>query len=446
MAARRLRAMLPSVSSLLKNFRHLAVLLTLSALFVTTASAAPEAVLHNFTGNSAGSYPLYNLIWDRFGNLYGESNGDFSSEGNVFELSPDSNGGWTYTEIYGFGFDGRDGGAYPAGPLTMDDDGNLYGVTQDGGTNSTGTVYKLTKANGAWTITYLYNFGPQLGGDGFNPTGVVYYHGALFGTTPYGGKSQNQNGTLFAVRPNSDGSWSESILRNFGVSENDGQHPNGGLAFDSEGNIYGTTLWGGSRGGSNQGGTVFQLSRLSDGSWQEHILHSFTYRDGYEPGAATPIFDSRGDLYSTTTSGGSAGLGVVFELTPSGDKWTETVLHNFTGGEDGASPNGITFDSHGQLFGTTATGGGNGICLDQYHNYQNVYCGTVYKLTPSASGHWKESLLYGFPGGANGSVPVAGVVLDSGDNVYGVAGQGGSYGLGVAFRISNAAPLSAPGN
>ena len=427
--------MLPSVSSLLKNFRPLAILLTLSVLFATTAWAAQEAVLHNFTGNSAGSYPFSNLIWDRFGNLYGESYGDFSSEGNVFELSPDGNGGWTYTEIYGFGFDGLGGGAYPEGPLTMDDDGNLYGVTSFGGTNSTGTVYKLNKTDGTWTITYLYNFGPQLGGDGFNPNSVVYYHGALFGTTPYGGKGEGQSGTVFTVWPNSNGGWSESILHNFAVSNNDGQHPNGGLAFDSEGNIYGTTFFG----GSNQGGTVFQLSRLSDGSWQEHTLHSFTYRDGYQPGAATPVFDSQGNLYSTTAGGGSAGLGVVFELTPSGNKWTETILHNFTGGEDGASPNGITFDSHGHLFGTTTMGGGNGICLDQYHNYQNVYCGAVYKLTPSASGLWKESLLYGFPGGANGSVPVASVVLDSGDNVYGVASQGGAVGLGVAFRISNAA-------
>jgi uncharacterized repeat protein (TIGR03803 family) len=428
--------MLPSVSSLLKNFCALAILLTLSALFVTTASAAPESVLHNFTGNSAGAYPFSNLIFDRFGNLYGESNGDWSFEGNVFELSPDGNGGWSYTEIYEFVPDGR--GAFPDGPLTMDDDGNLYGVTLVGGTNNTGTVYKLTKTDGAWTITYLHNFGPQLSSDGFNPNGVVYFHGALFGTTPFGGK--NGSGTVFAVWPNSNGGWSESILHNFAVSKNDGQRPSGGLAFDSEGNIYGTT----ELGGSNQGGTVFQLSSLSDGSLHEHILHSFSSRDGYEPGAATPVFDSRGNLYSTTTGGGSAGLGVVFELTPSGDKWTETILHNFTGGEDGAVPNGVTFDSHGQLFGTTNLGGGNGFCWDQ--NEQNVYCGAVYKLTPSESGPWKESLLYGFSDGADGGVPAASVVLDSGDNVYGVASRGGPVGLGVAFRISHAAALSVPGN
>jgi len=333
--------MLLSASSLLKNFCPLAILLALSALFVTAASAGQETVLHNFTGNSAGAYPFSNLIFDRFGNLYGESTGDGTFEGNVFALSPDGHGGWTYTEIYEFVPDGR--GGFPDGPLTMDDDGNLYGVTLVGGTNNTGTVYKLTKADGAWTITYLYNFGPMLSSDGAYPNGVVYFRGALFGTTSIGGT--NESGTVFAVRPNSNGAWSESILHNFAISNDDGQRPSGGLAFDGHGNIYGTTMLG----GSNQGGTVFQLSHLPDGSWREHILHSFTSRDGYEPGAATPVFDSQGNLYSTTTGGGSAGLGVVFELTLSGDKWTEKILHNFTGGEDGAYPNGVTFDSHGRF-------------------------------------------------------------------------------------------------
>jgi uncharacterized repeat protein (TIGR03803 family) len=414
--------MLLSASSSLKQVCVLAF--TFSILLVSPASAATETVVYEFTGNSAGT-PYSNLISDRLGNLYGETGGDGISFGNVYELSSDDAGGWNYTQIYEFPSGGF--GALPAGPLTMDDKGNLYGVTSAGGTNNTGTAYELSQSNGTWSITYLYSFGPMLSPDGWNPNGVTYFRGTLFGTTTYGGK--NQNGTVFAVWPNSEGGWSESILHNFAVSSNDGQYPIGGVALDSKGNIYGTTMLG----GAHQGGIVFELSRASNGSWHEDILHSFISLDGYEPGAAAPVLDAEGNLYSTTMGGGTGGGGVVFELTPSGDKWTEKILYNFTGGEDGASPNaGVTFDSHGRLFGTTPWGGGNGYCWGE--NDENLYCGTVFALIPSESGRWKESILYRFFNGSDGGVPYAGVVVDRQDNVYGVASQA-SNALGVAFEI-----------
>jgi uncharacterized repeat protein (TIGR03803 family) len=422
--------MLPSASPFLEKFCSLALAVAGSILFVSPASALTETVLHNFTGNSAGAYPFSGLIADGHGNLYGESYGDWSFEGNVYELSPDGIGGWNYTQIYEFGFDGI--GAYPSGPLAMDDEGNLYGVTSAGGTNNTGTVYKLSQSYGSWSITYLYSFGPMLSADGWSPNGVTYFRGALFGTTLYDGT--NGSGTVFVVWPNQDGGWSESILHNFAVNENDGQRPTGGVVLDSKGNIYGTTMLG----GSHQGGTVFEVSRGANGGWHEQILHSFVSLDGYEPGAATPIFDSQGNLYSTTMGGGTGGGGVVFRLTPSGDNWKEEVLYNFTGGEDGASPDaGVTFDSHGRLFGTTPVGGGKGYCWTE--NDQNLYCGTVYMLSPSESGPWKESILHRFSGGLDGSEPDAGVVVDSKDNIYGVASEGGTAVLGVAFKIDNSA-------
>jgi uncharacterized repeat protein (TIGR03803 family) len=140
--------MLPSASSFFKKVCLLALVLAESIFFVSPALAARETILHNFTGNSAGAYPFSNLIFDPLGNLYGESNGYGSFEGNVYELSPDGAGGWNYTEIYEFGFDGL--GAFPTGPLTMDDKGNLYGVTLLGGTNNTGTVYVVHVLNAAF--------------------------------------------------------------------------------------------------------------------------------------------------------------------------------------------------------------------------------------------------------------------------------------------------------
>jgi uncharacterized repeat protein (TIGR03803 family) len=421
--------MLLSASSFFRKFCLLALALAESIFFASPELSARETILHNFTGNSAGAYPFSNLIFDPLGNLYGESNGDGSFEGNVYELSPDGAGGWKYTEIYEFGFDGL--GAYPIGPLTMDDRGNLYGVTLAGGTNNTGTVYTLSQLDGSWSITYLYSFGPMLSADGAAPNGVTYFRGALFGTTSIGGK--NGSGTAFAVWRNPDGGWSETILHDFAVSNNDGQRPSGGVALDSKGNIYGTTMLG----GPHQGGIVFELSREANGGWHEQILHGFLSRDGYQPGAATPVFDGQGNLYSTTTGGGSSGDGVVFELTPSGGEWTETILHNFTGGKDGSSPDaGVVLDSHGRLFGTTPWGGGNGYCWTE--NDQNLDCGTVYMLSPSDSGPWKESILQRFSDGSDGGFLDAGIVLDGQDNVYGVATHGGPSDLGVAFEISNA--------
>jgi uncharacterized repeat protein (TIGR03803 family) len=261
--------MLPSALSFLKKFCPLALALAVSISFAPPASAAvTETVLHDFTGNNSGAVPESNLIFDRLGNLYGEAGSDgVLPFGNVYELSPDGTGGWNYTDIFEFGSDGL--GAFPNGPLTMDDEGNLYGVTSAGGTNDTGTVYELNQSNGTWSITYLYSFGPMLGADGNNPNGVTYFHGALFGTTIYGGK--NQSGTVFAVWPNSDGGWSESILHNFAASSNDGQRPVGGVALDSKGNIYGTTIFG----GYNEGGIVFELSPEANGSWHERIIHTF---------------------------------------------------------------------------------------------------------------------------------------------------------------------------
>ena len=240
---------------------------------------------------------------------------------------------------------------------------------------------------------------------------------------------------VFKLAPNPDGTWTESVLHSFTLA--DGADPLCTLIFDAAGNLYGTTFFGGAH---NQG-TVFKLAPNSDGTWTESVLLSFTGPDGAGPSAGL-TFDADGNLYGTTNYGGPAGCtigtgvmcGVVFKLAPNSDgTWTESVLHSFlTSGADGAGPYaGLTLDAAGNLYGTTVQGG-SAACTDG--------CGVVYKLAPSLGGTCTESVLHSFTGGADGAGPWAGLVFDAAGNLYGTAIQGGSAactnGCGVVFKLT----------
>jgi uncharacterized repeat protein (TIGR03803 family) len=366
------------------------------------------------------------MVFDSAGNLYGTTPaGGSGLSGNAFELSPDGDGGWNYTQIYSFS--DCSAACYPQGPLTLDQAGNLYGVAQVGGPINNGSVFKLTLADGSWSLTVLYAFGSDSSGDGSSPNSVVYFNGGLYGTTSQGGKYNG--GTVFSITPNPDGGWSETVLHSFGRNNNDGNNPMGGLTLDAKGNIYGTT----SEGGPSVAGTVFEVTQNRDGNWNERILHSFNETDGGMPWYGSLILGQKGNLYGTTSVGGSGNYGTVFELTRSGDRWTENVLHNFGGGEDGATPDaGVVMDSEGRLYGTTFEGGGRGVCTN-YPSNTNMYCGTAFLLTPSPSGSWTLSFLHRFRDGADGGWPTAAVALDGKNNIYGVTSQGGT--AGVAFEL-----------
>jgi uncharacterized repeat protein (TIGR03803 family) len=391
------------------------------------SSATKEKILHSFRDNPDGAHPYYPLVSDASGNLYGTTaNGGSAFEGDVFMLSPNETG-WKYRVIYTF--TDCNSACYPYGSLSPDNKGNLYGTTRGGGVNNAGTVFQLTPGNpGGWVLTVLYGFGASLT-DAQGPNGIVYFNGGLYGTTANGGKYNG--GTVFSLTPNSSGGWSETILHSFRLDNIDGNSPGAGVTFDALGRIYGTT----SQGGTALAGTIFQLTPTRTHTWSERILHEFNGNDGSFPSSGLLVFDSNGDLYGSNLVGGTGKYGTVFELVPSGSEWILTVLHSFTGGQDGSDPNGVSIDSHGRIFGTTFQGGGRGYCSNP-PDTTNVYCGTAFLLTPE-SGSWNESFLHRFSMGGDGGLPAAGVILDSHDDAYGVTTQGGNPQLpdGVVFEL-----------
>jgi uncharacterized repeat protein (TIGR03803 family) len=224
-----------------------------AVLMTSTWAAAQEKVLYNFGNGTDGVAPQAGLVMDAAGNLYGTTyNGGTYNYGTVFELTPAAGGGWTEMVLHNFNNDGVDG-AYPHAGLIFDAAGNLYGTTHSGGThnascsNDCGTVFELTpSAGGTWTEKVLYDF-YSIRTDGAFPASSLIFDGAgnLYGTTIFGGASGAGNGTVFELTPAAGGGWTERVLYSFGA---DGIWPYAGLIFDAAGNLYGTTSFGGTVG------------------------------------------------------------------------------------------------------------------------------------------------------------------------------------------------------
>jgi len=295
----------------------------------------------------------------------------------------------------------------------------------------------------AQTETVIYNFCSQPGcTDGLDPTGnlILDSAGNLYGTSVLGGNGCPTNpsgcGVVFELSPEGGGGWTQTVLYSFSSVVTGANPILAPLVFDSAGNLYGTTDYG----GSDNVGVVFELSP-SGSSWTQAVLNSMVYggAGGKQPEAGL-ILDAQGNLYGTTTSGGRynrkrcptrfGGCGVVFELTPSqGGTWTETVLHTFKGSLDGGIPQAAPIlDAQGNLYGTTAVGGANN-------------SGIVWKLTPitkgKKKGQWKEQILHTFKGGTtDGASPWAGLIADAQGNFYGTTQEGGAYGSGTIFELT----------
>ena len=334
-----------------------------------------ETVLHSFTG-ADGAYPYAGLVRDAQGNLYGTTSyGGASGDGTVFTIAA------TGEESVLYSFTGTGGdGAFPQAGLILDGQGNLYGTTSEGGNlacplpsgGGCGTVFNLSPPGGGagpWNETVLYAF-TGIGGDGaFPQAGLIEdASGNFYGTTFFGGSLSCPGfygcGTVFKL----SAAGQETVLHAFSSTAGDGGFPEATLIQDAQGNLYGSTLGG----GTLDDGNLFKMTTTG----QQTVLYTFTGgADGAAP-AAGLILDNKGNLYGTTTEGGDLtcpagsnfGCGGVFQLTAKGKR---SVLHIFFGtGGDGAVPYaGLVRDAQGNLYGTTFYGGAYG-------------AGTVFKLTP----------------------------------------------------------------
>ncbi len=282
-------------------------------------------VLHSFGNGFDGEVPYGELVMDGSGNLYGTTQfggihlcPDTLYCGTVFEMSPAIGGGWSEKVLHSFNNNGSDG-YWPLAGLVLDSVGNLYGTTWQGGVHDKGFAFQLSpKSDGTWQEKALHSFGN--GTDGFYLFAplVIDPAGNLFGVTNDGGIhpcTANGNidcGTVFMISPGGNGSWSETVIHNFG-NGSDGQNPYGGLVLDAAGNLYGTTYWG----GIHADGTTFEMSPRIGGGWTETVLHSFNDNgvDAAAP-AASMMLDSSGDLYGTSAFGGTNYIGAVFKITP----------------------------------------------------------------------------------------------------------------------------------
>jgi len=398
----------------------------LVALGAATAVAAPAqqtqgsptfTVVHTFTDSPDGAAPEGGLVYCAAGNLCGTTvEGGLLDQGTVYEIDK------TGAERVLYRFRGGNDGYIPVGVLTVGPAGKLYGATVAGGSKAPdvcdgygcGTVFELDRTTGKETVLHAFEAGS--GRDGSEPEAGLVLDGAgnLYGTTVLGG-------TFFGAVFTIDAAGRESLLHSFNGTTA-GAYPAAALILDGAGSLYGTTtgtlglesVTGATgRDGSVDYGTVFELTATG----QEIVLHSFTGTpDGAFP-IARLVRDQAGNLYGTTEEGGTGSCGTVFKVTPTGH---ETVLHNFTCTPDGAYPYaGLVRDPQGNLYGTTSQGGAYGQ-------------GAVFELSPNGA----ERLLYSFTGGDDGANPRADLLLDPAGNLYGTTSFGGDLSLCPAFGES----------
>ena len=404
------------------------VLLLLSALGLAPAAPAQSyKVIYNFTGQADGANPLGGVTMDSAGNLYGTTfAGGRRGFGNLYRLVR-SGSSWVFYLVYTFlGFTQTSiDGANPYARPVIGPDGFLYGTTRSGGNgdgcrelHGCGTVYKVQPKPGGgpldpWQEIVLYQFGTYDGSDPYYGDVVFDTAGNLYGMTRNGGA--NLLGAVYELSPGSGG-WTESVLYSF--SGADGSTPLSGPSLDLAGNLYGTT----SAGGTSNWGTVFQL-KPSVASWMESVLHNFQgISDGSTPSSGISV-DTAGNLYGATQAGGPGGGGTAFELLPAGGGvWSLSTLVGFKSAVFGGSYRTLAMDRAGNLYGTTAADGAS-------------QRGSVFKLSP-VNGGWVETSLHDFTGGADGAAPYGNLAFDAYGNIYGTASMGGAYGNGVVFQIT----------
>jgi uncharacterized repeat protein (TIGR03803 family) len=396
-----------------------AILLFLALILAGTSDAwaGNEKVLHSFLGYPDGNDPYASVI-SMNGNMYGTTfYGGQHLAGAVYELRR-TKAGWSEDVLHSFKR-GTGDGNYPRTPLATDMSGNLFGTTFEGGSGEggdacsyggCGTIFELSPSKTGWKEKVLYNFCSLSGcTDGNSPSSGLIWDGtsSFYGTTQSGGTYYG--GTVFRIS-NSSGVWVLQTIYSFPYADS----PENGVVRDSSGNLYGTTR----SGGINDAAIVYELSP-NDASWTFTTICPLVH-DSSPPSGL--IIDSAGNLYGTVPTGGAFGYGEVYELTYTNSSWVYNVLYSFTDSEDGWALIGpVTLDQSGNLYGTTQYGGSS----DQ---------GTVFKLTPSKP-LWTHTILFDFSG-ANGSMPVSGLMWTEKGSLIGTTVNGGKINHGTVYELT----------
>jgi uncharacterized repeat protein (TIGR03803 family) len=376
---------------------------TVSALllFFVASSASAQSVtgIYSFTGRDDGGDPIAGLLHAADGNLYGVASiGGTEGEGSFFRLTPSG----VTTSLYSFCPEASScpSGRGPAYTLTQGADGSFYSVTRGGGANSEGVVYKIS-STGAYSAIYSFCAKASCA-DGSTPESALILgsDGNFYGTTLYGGA--NNYGTVFKISP------AGSLTTTYKFTNSAGYYPCGRLLQASDGNFYGTTFGG----GANSLGTIFKLT--STGTLT--TLHSFNFTDGTTPCSGL-VQAADGNLYGVTSDGGNNdnctfyGCGVFFKISTSG---AFTALYNFKASSDGAYPYGdLIIGGDGNFYGTANEAGDTTNC--------STGCGTLFRLTTAGA----LTSLYDFKGPTDGAYPNDSLIEASNGSFYGT-----NYGYG----------------
>jgi len=427
--------------------KHFTTTVALVLMTVTlTATSWAQSYKEVINAEPPAVYPGSPFTADTSGNLYtsvangGLSQCFFYGCGAIYQWNPGAHKHPTML----YSFSGTTDGAGPGGKVVFDAQGNLYGVAGYAGDlnacfgQGCGVVYKLSPtSSGFWTQTVLHTF--EGGVDGITPLSVVLDgNGNVFGVTRDGGGNSCsgglQCGIVFELSPTSSGAWTETILHTF-TGGSDGGNPLGSLTFDAQGNLFGTAGAGGAVSSFCTAGcgTVFELSPTS-GGWSFNTIYDFDYSHGVGP-VGSLVIDSSGNLYGATYGGAKkysycpGGCGVVFELSPTASGWKPSLLHAFSGPDGANVQGGLTLDANGNIFGTTTTGG-NPRCTQGFA----VGCGVVFELSPASGGHWIYDHLYIFQG-YDGYYPNGNPLVDAAGNIFGTTESGGT-GFGNMYELS----------
>jgi uncharacterized repeat protein (TIGR03803 family) len=334
-----------------------------------------ERVLFSFHG-AAGSQPGGNVVAGAHGDLFGETIvGGAAGNGTVFELVPGQHG---YAEHVLHSFAGGADGSQPIGAPVLGAHGELYGVTQFGGTGNRGVIYAEVPSATGYTEHVLHSFAS---GHGQPQAGLAMAAGGTLYGTLYGADAFSQDGSVFSFKPSGTAPGYTDLHDFRGGS--DGSSPFAALTVDNRtGVIYGSTQFG----GADNTGTIFSLTPSGTG-YTERVRHAFTLgKGGYAPEAPL-LIGAGGVLFGTTNIGGvgcsGTGCSTIFALTPAGAGYGFRVLHRFTGPPDGAEAewSGLIPGPGGHLFGTTRSGGTAHACSDGGPGGASG-CGTVYTITP----------------------------------------------------------------